>query len=103
MKFALLMLGLLVGCSTQVEQQPSCDQDAATAAWLAAIPPSCFAHLGKEFLAGTLACEPGEADTCALDFGQKQTPADDSGNPVIFLCNCMSTGLYSCLYVGAAQ
>lgn len=100
---SLLLLAALTACSSAPQAPQPCSDPgaAATEAWLAAIPSACFAHLGKEYLGGGLACTPGEAPTCGLDISQKQTQVDGTGNPLTFLCNCFSTGVYSCLYVGA--
>lgn len=104
-KLFLAALGLFAatGCTVETAAAPPPDGEAQTAAWLAAIPAQCFAHLGKEYLGRAVECTPGAEDsaTCGLDSGQKQTPLDGSGNPMVFLCNCMSDHLYSCLYVGA--
>lgn len=99
--YITLALLSLSACSGPAGSEPApCDRSAETAAWLAAVPAACFDHLGKEYLGDAVGCIPGEAPTCALDFGQRQTPLDGTGNAVTFLCNCASSGLYSCLYVG---
>ena len=79
------------------------DGEAATAAWLAAIPSSCLAHRGKEFLGLGVSCSGDQPkDTCGIDRAQKATPLDGSGNPVAWICNCFNDDVYSCTYVGEA-